>query len=452
MTPATVAAAGNLPADTTMATNATNTVLGNTNNPSSLPDSTYGNIVQNYTDFLNSGYNKITAPLGVLAIDPQTATLAQMQSGPSSTGTGNAITSPFGASDIMSIIGNAVKGFQNGITGGMMGGGGGSGGSAGSGVAGWLSQLQAQQKAQMDLAKQSQDITKGNADINKTQNDQVASVVKEYQNNVDVKDETERVQVADEVQQMLDDPQHYLVSNPAGLKNFMIDLYHMAVPASKRPMNVEENSMDLGGLLKLVGEYGVPGGLKKLFHDLTNGATPTTPELADFQTAVDDARQTAANNIAKPYATAAQELGTLGYDANGTKSLLQLPSNLDVTLSKDSNGVVQATGTAPDKLYVDPAWAKTEAQDPAALEEAKFVVKNPTTPYYQNGTEVVPLTLSNDGHSYLDPDRQVYSTYNNSTGKWTNPVTPPATHIKSAIAKQILGASLDDSLPAGGGN
>jgi hypothetical protein len=441
-----------------MATNATNTVLGNTNNPTSLPDSTYGNIVQNYTDFLNSGYNKITAPLGVLTIDPQTATLAQMQSGPSSTGTGNAITSPFGASDIMSIIGNAVKGFQNGITGGMMGGGGGSGGSAGSGVAGWLSQLQAQQKAQMDLAKQSQDITKGNADINKTQNDQVASVVKEYQNNVDVKDETERVQVADEVQQMLDDPQHYLVSNPAGLKNFMIDLYHMAVPASKRPMNVEENSMDLDGLLKLVGEYGVPGGLKKLFHDLTNGATPTTPELADFQTAVDDARQTAASNIAKPYATAAQELGTLGYDANGTKSLLQLPSNLDVELSKDSNGVVQATGIAPDKLYPD--WVKEYAQNPAAIAEYKFILQHPNTSYYQEDDgAIVPLTLSNDGKSYEDSGGNVYSTLvtKNGTSKWTNSVNTP-THADLATARLVLGAaSLANSppvtmSPAGGSN
>jgi hypothetical protein len=239
----------------------------------------------------------------------------------------------------------------------------------------------------------------------------------------------------------------------------MIDLYHMAVPASKRPMNVDENSMDLKSLLSLVKDYGVTGGVGKLFHDLTNGATPTTAELADFQTAVDDARQTAASNLAKPYATAAQQLGTLGYDANGTKSLLQLPSNLDVELSKDSNGVVQATGIAPDKLYPD--WVKEYAHDPATIAEYKFILQHPNTSYYQedDGT-IVPLTLSNDGKSYEDSGGNVYSTLvpdKNGTSKWTKSVNTP-THADLATARLVLGAaSLANSppvamSPAGGSN
>jgi hypothetical protein len=181
---------------------------------------------------------------------------------------------------------------------------------------------------------------------------------------------------------------------------------------------------------------------------MMKGSTPTPTELTDFQTAVNDARQTAASNIAKPYATAAQQLGTLGYDANGTKSLLQLPSNLDVELSKDSNGVVQATGTAP---YLGPAKVKQLTQDPVALAASKFVLANPNTSYYMAGTVAVPVTLSNDGQNYLDPDGKVYAkavTDKNGTSTWSNPVFT-STGRDVANAKQILAAK--QILDAAGG-
>ena len=334
--------------------------VGNAFDPDAAPtvagyDPNQAPNMQNMYDFINQEYARnMMAPVSAVlnpavaatsGYDPQSAALEDMRES-----NGNA--GHPGVGSLQGAVAGLLKGLQLGAQGSLAS----AGGTNPTGAAG---------SSQLDTAKFIQA-------KNEKRMDQTMAIVKSYQDDTTVKNETERYATGQQLLQVLEHPES-LQSDPASVMNFLKMYAHLYFPGSNRPQMEElDSATDPKQFFAMMQTKGLPSAIQDFGDALLNGKVIPSRVLNTVLNNVKTTLNEGANNMAKSYGTAAGLLKKDGYSDAEVATVLQAPDKYGFTATTDEDNSVAYTGEyTPDKTTDRVAQTAVKNSDPAQVKADK---------------------------------------------------------------------------------